>query len=242
MLVIVFALLAVIMMGISMVLPWYTITTEVGGKKVMELSSSFSGLTADDGNETESKGWGEKPIDELYDNQAGVFTIAMIMTILGLVFAILLLIGAVMAKKGKGKKLAVIFGLLAFLFCLLAPILLMAMHPGAVAQDYKDNYKTDPEGKGPHDSFFGSEEAFGFKISWGGGVGWIMAMIGFIFALLGFILALKLPKPAYSSPAPLPPPGPSYDQPPPVQQYPNYGQPPQYPQQQQQPPPQYPQY
>jgi multisubunit Na+/H+ antiporter MnhG subunit len=244
MLVIVFALLAVIMMGISMALPWYVVSTELAGEKA-ETTYSFSGISMDIGNGTESRGWGEEPLDELYDNQAGVYTIAMIMTILGLVFAILLLIGAIMAKKGKGKKLAVIFGLLAFIFCLLAPILFMAMHPGAVAQDYKDNSGAEPEGKGPHDSFMGEEKQEFFnmeiKYSWGGGAGWFMAVIGFIFALLGFILALKLPKPAYSSPASMPPPGPGPAAPPP-QQYPNYGQPPQYPQQQQPPPPQYPQY
>jgi amino acid transporter len=224
-LVIVFAILAVIFMGISLALPWYQYTYD-GEWTTHE---SFGGLTFNLDGKEETESWDDL---EGVDATKNLYNITMILTILGLIFAILLLIGAALTIKGKGRNIAVTFGLLTFIFCLLSPIVFLAMHPGALDEDWDTDDDT-----GAHKSFMGSEE----KSGWGPGIGWILAFIGFIFAILGFMFALKLPKPAAREYM-RPPPGPSYGQPPPPQQqqhYPGYGTPPQAPPQQ---PPQYPGY
>lgn len=194
-LVFIFALLCVIMMGIALALPWYVYTTDGDPYARATLTGTETKIIDPSTLEetTESKAWGDM---EGVDAQKGVYNLALIMTVLGLVLAILLLIGAILAMKGKGKQYVFLFGLLALIFCLLAPVIFMASHAGAVAEDFKENTGVEPEGPGSHDSFSGSEGAVG----WGPSSGFYMTIIGFIFALLAFILSFKIPKPELTLP------------------------------------------
>jgi hypothetical protein len=233
----VFAILSVIFMGISLGMPWYSHTAKseaMGISFETEQLYKFEGIEMENPltDEVETVSWDDEDLGNT-TNTKNVYQTTQILVILGLVMGILLLIGGILAFAGKGKKLAVLFGLLAFLFCLLAPVLFMFMHPGAVDEDIGEDIDF-----GPQKSFIGSrsetegEGEFSFSVeeNWGPGTGWFMAMVGFVFAIVGFGLALRLPKPVGAPmppPGPEPGPGPGTSQPPqpPRQQY-GYSQPP----------------
>jgi hypothetical protein len=198
MLVIVFAILSIIMMSIALVTPWYEISTEVdsGWEHTRSITTYyFDGVESD----LEKVSWDDDQLKDL-DAIKGVYSTTQIMVILGLVFGILLLVGAIIAMVGKGNKLAIIFGLLAFIFCLFAPIIFAGMHPGAWKSDWED-LDWELEGPGPWDSFMDEDtlEDPGYgvreiKTTWGPSTGWYLAFMGIIFAMLGFLLALGLLK------------------------------------------------
>jgi hypothetical protein len=185
------------MMGIALVLPWYAISSELAGEK-FESRYSFGGIESNLEGSVEFKAWGDEAL-ESYKDTRGVYGLTQILTIFGLILAILLLIGAFMVMKGKGKQYAFFFALLTLIFCLLAPIVFMATHAGAIAEDMGSS-----EGTGPQNSFSGSEEddslGITVKASWGPSSGFYMTIIGFIFALLAFILSFKIPKPELTLP------------------------------------------
>jgi len=202
-LVTVFAVLGVVFMGISLAMPWYVVKTEAtGGIGTIEGTYSFSGIDSkiDIAGQSLSNhtAWGDV---KNADKTKGLYSLTQIMVILGLVMCILLLVGGVMLMKGPDKKkLAVLFGVLALVFSLLAPVLFMAMHPGALKEDSKAASGSEPTA-GPPTSFTGSMDSILGKVTWGPGTGWIMGLLGFIFALLGFILVLLVKKPGVAAPA-----------------------------------------
>jgi hypothetical protein len=119
MILIIFAILIIILLGISLALPWYVIADD--GEPVSQYS--FGGI---EGKEN-SISWGDV---QGADNTKGVYNLTMALVVLSLIFSILVLIGGILTMKGKDKRIVVIFGLLTFIGCLLAPILFMGMHPG----------------------------------------------------------------------------------------------------------------
>ena len=190
MLIAVFAVLGVVFMGMSLIMPWYNVKSSMLGVDV-EANYDFQGVTSKAGGMSVSQKWSDA---KGVDKTKGVYSLTQIMVILGLVMCVLLLIGGLMLRKGPGKKsLAMVFGVLALVFAMLGPVLFMVQHPGAV----KSDSGTAVTGKGPWDSFTGSEN----NVTWGPGIGWIMGLLGFIFALLGFILVLRVKKPAATPPA-----------------------------------------
>jgi hypothetical protein len=196
MLVAVFAVLSVVFMGISLALPWYTLKASILGQDATT-NLDFSGSTTSAGGASTSQKWSDV---KTMDKTKGVYSLTQILVILGLVMCILLLIGSIMLIRGgpSKKMLAMIFGILAFIFAMLGPVMFMVQHPGA----YKsDSGGTDP-GYGPANSFSGSKDVAEVgTVTWGPGIGWMMALVGFIFALLGFILVLMVKKPAGIPPA-----------------------------------------
>jgi hypothetical protein len=211
-LVLVFAILIIVIMGVCMFTPWYVVKSEYEDYEV-ESEVSFAGMKAKSEGSSVSYDWDDEMLKD-EENTRNLYLITQIMVILGLVFGILILIGAILAMvgKGPGKKLAVIFGLIALIFCILAPVIFLVMHPGALDSDYEGTVKPD---EGPNKSFIGSKEYEGsayadsYKQEWGPAIGWILAWIGFIFAVICFSFALKLPKgttSGYTTPPPPPPP------------------------------------
>jgi hypothetical protein len=136
------------------------------------------------------------------------------------------------------NNLALLFCLLAIIFVLFAPIYYMA----AWTEEMKD-YDTWDE----IDTFIGSDSTANYDISWGPGIGWILAIFN-IFMMLVILLVVKLGGIEVSRLAPYAPPAPrpqyGYAQPPSYyQQYPPpvplpYYPPPPYPQQPPSQPPQ----
>jgi hypothetical protein len=245
-LIVVFAVLGLVLVGISLAMPWYSNNYEISGGEFgsgkTEASLTFSGadiktemtIMGASISATNHTAWSDmKNSDKVH----GVFQLTMIMVIVALVMLILLLVGGVMLMKGPEKKmLAVIFGALAFVFALIGPVMFMAMLPGAMKEDLKSGSNgIEPTTDGPHKSFTGSTDSSFGKQTWGPAIGWIMGLMGFIFALLGFILALMVKKPA-AAPMGAPPMQGAPMPPPPMQQPPMY-QPPMQPEQPMYPPP-----
>jgi preprotein translocase subunit SecG/multisubunit Na+/H+ antiporter MnhG subunit len=202
-LVTIFAVLGVVFMGMSLIMPWYSVKYDMSGVGTSEGTYSFSGvdtkvditMAGQKISSSNHTAWGDM---NNVDKTKSLYGTTQLLVILGLVMCILLLVGGVMLMKGPEKKMLVtIFGVLALVFTLLAPVVLMAMHPGAVKEDTKSASGTDPTGNGPFASFTGSTDSTLMgKMTWGPAIGWIMALLGFIFALLGFVLVLLVKKPA----------------------------------------------
>jgi hypothetical protein len=225
MIVLIFAIICIIMLVISLALPWYSVKSKSGNAETL---LTFGGIESSNNGDS-STSWDKTP----YDNLKNLYQATQVLVILSLVIGILFLVGTILAMMGKSNRFALIFGLLTIIVCLLAPIIFLAIHPGAV----KDDMGTQTGGD-VHESFIGSDDTY----SWGPGLGWIFCIIAFIFALIGFVLAFRLPTPDTGptvdyAPAPAPMQAPMYptypqmQQPPPTyppQQPPPYYQPPQY--------------
>ncbi|MCK5561108.1 MAG: hypothetical protein KAJ51_10960, partial [Thermoplasmata archaeon] len=197
--VLIFAILAVIMMGVSITQPWYSNPIEMGsGESAEKIERDYSltgiELSSSESDATLEYSWDDDELEELgFDETIGLYKTTQTLVTISFIFCILLLIFATFALKGKGKKLIIFFGLLAFISCLIGPVLFMQQHPGALNSDLE--IESD---KGAHDSFMGAmgTEVLGEQEveTWGPGIGWYLAIFGFMFALCGFIAAFKIPK------------------------------------------------
>jgi hypothetical protein len=103
-------------------------------------------------------------------------------------------------------KLPFQLGVLALMFCLLAPIIFMIALPMAMkadaekeAEDQGEEYN-EPDGDSPHKSFFGSYEVegIGHKSYWGGDIGWFLSFISFLF----LAISVNMLRPRRITPSP----------------------------------------
>jgi amino acid transporter len=258
----VFALIAVILLGVALMMPWYNVTGKTsGGGSDYEVTYDYklqeaTRITED---EEETISYTNETFEDL--KVVPVFNNTFYMTILALVMAILLLVFAILGglKGGKLPVLGVIFGVLAFIFALIAPMYMMIGIPAAITEEWEEAKKEAEENNwdAPDkpiqaESFFGSEESeegtngdsVKTELSWGGSTGWFLAIVAFVFALLAFVNMLNVmreskagptgapPPPGYPPQPGAPPPPGGYPPPPP----PQGGYPPQPPPP---PPPQY---
>ena len=223
-------LVALIMVGISFVMPWYSLTAEISSTVVSSSMDTDYYL-----DHAEMEAMGETQTIDYEDTEGDskaldVFNTTKLMVILGIVGCIIGLIGAAMVMVGKmSNKLGTILVLIALILTVLAPIYMMFALPAAFDEDMGD---TGGEGaaSGMGESFFGSEKSetdlgsagsMTTEYTWGGGTGWIMAFIAFILLIVALIMVVKstTPEPAPMAPA-QPAPQPAYQppQPPPSQQ------------------------
>ncbi len=232
---IVLVIVVIILLGLSITLPWYTEASD--GEPV--LNYYFHGR--EDVNSNETKSWDEY---KQWDPFQGVYNLTFALVIISLILTILILVGTIAVLIFDiDKKFIILFSLLAFLFCLLAPIVFAALHPGAAETVYENIYETEPSGEGSWDSFFGKRADY----SWGPSSGWYLGVTCLILIIIILIMSFKLPEPepaiktvqelpAYPTMAPMPPGPYQYGYPPPQQPF----YPP--PQQPYYPPPQQPYY
>jgi flagellar basal body-associated protein FliL len=203
--VIIFAILSIIMMAVSMYLPWYQekidfIPDEEGDIETMLLVQySFSNIYGKNAflDIEETFNWDDESFEDL-ETTRNLYLNAQRIVIAGLAMSVLLLIGAILCIVKKWKKIVVIFGILAFIVCLLGPMLFMMQHPGAFAEDTEADPETDEEGL--EFTFYGSSERESsddgeLVESWGPTYGWYLSVLGSVFAFIGFIAALKIPTP-----------------------------------------------
>jgi hypothetical protein len=198
----IFAILAMILLIASLFMPWYISSIGTGAES-MDTTYSFDGLDIDNPftGETEHVAWDDELAEPL-EATSGLYDMTQILVLVGAVMCILMLIGSIISMKGRWKAIAVIFGLLAFISCLAAPIYFYSEHPDALISDQESDLED-----GPHVSFMGSatEETFDLVYSWGPGMGWFLAIGGIVFSLLGFIASLAIPKRQTTrAPKPLP--------------------------------------
>lgn len=133
-------------------------------------------------------------------NIQNVMGLGNILVILGLLMAILTLILIfVGAGKPKLRMLVMLFGIIGAIVLLVAFAYVYVSLPGAVDKDMA-------AGSGAIPGFFGSMSAAGVNVTWGGGIGWYMALIGFILLLVGALIAMAGMKPQPAQMTPMPPP------------------------------------
>ncbi len=234
-------IIAIVLIGIAMVMPWYHGQSEIESEDYSSKSSADAKLYEvtnkwedNDESEEETTAYSDSDYKDAHPNTVNLFNMIMIIAIIGLVLAVLFVIFVVVAGKGKiSTKIGGIFGILAFVFLLLAPLLLMAMFPNAMEEDAKEDIEDweDPfedKDASPFKDFFGSIDEDDTKMSWGGSIGWFLSLIAAIFALIGAIIAFTYKKPAPAAVAP--------DATYPQQQYPPQQVPPMQPPTQQYPP------
>ena len=184
----VMAIIAVILIGISLVMPWYVVSAKTEGmgqsaESNMDFYLDHAGMKNPLTGEYETHSYSE---DNTTSNVKNTFQTTQMLDIVGLVLVLVGFIGALMLAMGKMKKnIAIILVLLGFIFALIAPMYLMTSLPPAI--------KADSGGYAPKmgDSFFGSESenlgGVSMTISWGGGMGWFMALIAAVLMILALI-------------------------------------------------------
>ncbi len=196
----VMAIIAVILIGITLPLPWYNVHMKesiMGQNIEANMDFYLDHATMSSGGQSYSQTYNGTT------NTGKTFQMTEIWDIVGLVFAIIGFIGAILLAVGKsGKGVAVSLVALGFILSLIAPIYLYAELPGAFKAD-AHGYSIPGISGGPTESFFGSSNG----VTWGGGIGWWLAIVGVIFMLLALIFVAIARKPQLVAPpmAPTPP-------------------------------------
>lgn len=158
-----------------------------------------------------------------------VYGITALFMILAMIFLGMMLLSFLYFGVGKLEtvNLPKILGVLAIIFCILAPIVFMASLPGAMKSDRMEETTgsyTEPKGDDPTKSFFGSNTEGKITTRWGGDIGWALPFISIIF--IGIALSSSLRDERQFGWTPVSrfshrtiQPQPSYQQPPIQQQY-----------------------
>ena len=199
------AIISIILMALSLFMPWYVFSRDIGDESYtatysfneVDINDPISDVTISGSWDSEELKEYEEKYDIGFEAQKDVFNKIQYLVFGGLVLGILLIIGALIALFKKIKVIAIIFGLLAFIICLLAPVIFMYWHPGAYAEDFRTNLE-DQEIEGPYSTFMGTitQESAGdeLQMTWGPGNGWYLAVGGAIVALVGLLVAVAIPK------------------------------------------------
>jgi len=105
--------------------------------------------------------------------------------------------GAMADKKPTFRRVAFVFGVLAFAVALVASVYVMATLPGAVNQDRSSSGIQ-------FSGFWGSSTSTGFgmtlTINWGAGWGWYVVLASAVLFLVGAILTVRAPNRASMAP------------------------------------------
>jgi len=203
-----FAITGMLLLVASLILPWWgtnTVSDQYDpdtGEKEYHYESG-GGLSIASGIGLYGGG------TSLYSGDYSVpalFGATTMLVIMALIFISLFITSIFLLGIGQIKKtkLPMVFGILALVFCILAPIIFMAALPGATkadeekrAEDDDDEYE-EPDHDDPTKSFFGSYEDtedrgyadVTIKQSWGGDIGWILAFVSFGMILISFIMII----------------------------------------------------
>jgi hypothetical protein len=198
-------IVALLLIAMSMVMPWYSLKVKAsmsGVSSEMEMNwyLDHSEITALE--ETQTFDYDDESADE--SEVLNAFRTTQTFVYLGLIGCILGLVGAILVMAEKmSNKIGAVLVLIALILVLLAPFYLMFMLPGAVKTDFDEaGGASEVLPSGMSESFFGSQEqsisGVSTEYSWGGGIGWIFSFIAFVLILIALIMVGR------SSPAPLP--------------------------------------
>lgn len=192
----VFLIIGLLLLFVSFILPWYGF---------QQITDRFDRDTGENTYHSESgfgvpisRGWGA----EVYNGHTSLFSgdqnvpfiflLTSLLVIFALVFISLFSFSIIIKIiQNEYKKPPLIFGVLAVIFCLLAPLIFMISLPSAMNADAEESDSVDTP-----NSFFGSTKKItnygSRKIvterRWGGDIGWYLAWISFLLILIAFIL------------------------------------------------------
>jgi hypothetical protein len=193
---ILFSVVGIVLLFVSFVLPWWGHYRERDG----EASGFGYGISISTGLEIHGSG------TSFYTGGVTktVYFVAAILIILALICAALMATNLILdsIRGNIDSNLSMQFGVLALVFCLLAPIMFMITLPMALRTDAEREAEEDgeeyevPDHDDPTKSFFGSrEEEEGFlsgsrttRINWGGDIGWILSFVSSIFLAISVIM------------------------------------------------------
>lgn len=197
----VFTVLALLLLCVSFLLPWYSVhidskTSTVGG--TVETHHDFYAyfdhwkIVSESGDNTE---------EDIEDYDSGselekVFHNTMILTLIAMLMTGLGVVGLFLLKGGKmGHKLVSLIIAIAFIFSLVAPLYLMMSLPDAMEENNVNYLQTGDE---INEKFFGEDEIGGsffgvegeVKINWGGDLSWYMVIAAAGLNAVGAMSAL----------------------------------------------------
>ena len=182
-------LVALILVGVTMVTPWYSISETTGSIERKEMFTLFevrSEYNDESGSDSDTQGW---DVMKTIPETASVFNITLYLIMGAFILLILFIILLYLASTEKlAFKASGIVALGAMLLLIISPLYMMVALPAALEKDRMPEYS---------ESFFGSEGGS----DWGGDIGWFAALIAFVVTLVsGFVtLRLKNQKPASPS-------------------------------------------
>lgn len=202
-------IIALILAGLSLFLPWYNQQFKISGSG---LSISFTvdyyldHAKISGGFISGSSFFGFENLnmsEELYyddedtsdSKSIQTFQTTQILAILGLIGCIVGLMGALLVLLRKiPTALGVILVLIAVILALIAPMYIMFALPAAYKEDMGDTASSDSVSTKISENFFGSEEyEYGgtqSTLSWGGSLGWFMALIAMILCVVALFLVI----------------------------------------------------
>jgi hypothetical protein len=261
----VLAIVGVVMLCLSLATPWYFLKMDMSMNSGLGMSASvevdskydFGGVKATVAmdfmgmavSQTCSTSWDS---DNLKNNTAtkNVFKTTQVMDMLAAVTAVLLLVGSALIIVRPGQRmLALLFGVVAVMMCLLGPLYFAASMPAAQKSDQGNSLSAAglvpgmsnfTNGDGPWNSFSGSSSTpvntsgvdVPINMSWGPDLGWYLGWVGLAMTVAAFAVVLSTKRqfpqqdqyasrPQYVQPQSqyYPGPNPGYPQPP-AQQYP----------------------
>lgn len=210
------AVTGIVLLMVSFVLPWWGLhlererTTSIGSGYYSHEEGGF-GVSISSG--ISYSGSGTSFYIGGFSTPA-VYTFTALLMILALIFASLMVTALIITLINKNIKSRspLLFGVLAIIFCLLAPIVFMIALPGAMkadaekrAEDSGEDYE-EPDRDDPTKSFFGSYEEIEndshsistTKSNWGGDIGWVLSFVSFSF----LVISVALVKPRKTAPPP----------------------------------------
>ena len=195
-----FAVIGIVLLIVSLMLPWWGVHTKV------EDTSEYGYSYESGGGVSIASGFGYSGGGtSMYSGDFStplIFGVTTMFMILALLFASLMTVYIIISLFGKNikPKLPTILGILAIIFCILAPTIFMIALPGAMQADAKKRAEdnggeyVEPDHDDPTKSFFGeykddSDEEIE-KMNWGGDIGWILSLIAFTMLLISVVFVI----------------------------------------------------
>ncbi len=205
---VVLGVIAVVLAIVALIGPWWVVNAElhVGGGFTATSQQAYSPFGR---TETSQSNFSSSTNTSTYSDlpQTGsVFTLGTILTGLGLILGIaMVVIGVLPSSSPSFRRFAMIVGVFAFLFLLIAPIYVMSALPGAVNQD-----TSGTPGATSFSGFWGTKSASlgllgSATVTWAAGWAWYVAFVAAIVALAGGIAMVASRRPAMPAPQ-VPPP------------------------------------
>ena len=202
------AVIGIVLLMVSFILPWWGLHQEIEGTA----SGGGFGVSISSGISYQGSG------TSFYigSSTSIVYSAVAILIIIALICASLMVTALIISliHNNIKPKLPLQLGVLALVFCLLAPIIFMITLPMAMkadaekkAEDSGSEYD-EPDRDDPTKSFFGSYEEEGSffsgtaKSNWGGDIGWVLSFVSFLFFAISvnMIRPRKTPPPAVQVP------------------------------------------
>lgn len=196
---IMFAVVGIVLLFVSFVLPWWGFYRYIDG----EASGFGYGISISSGIEIGGGG------TSFYTGGVTktVYFVAAMLIILSLVCASLMVTNLIidLIRGNINSNLSMQFGVLALVFCLIAPIMFMIALPMAMRTDAEreaeedgDEYE-EPDHDDPTKSFFGSHEEVDSSFfdtrttrrNWGGDIGWFLSFVSSVFLAISVIMLMR---------------------------------------------------